>query len=250
MLSFSRSIVSKKQLDVYVDVSCTGNYLVSNQPYADETGPDMPTIRYGEADHPGPVSIRRRILRKFGDRVFRLSVFDVKDGYLTLEDNKVSYYLMIDEMNLVLDNDGCIPLLEKVGNSWDVCKEWKLQIRELTIDYDDYDYPYWYETYLYRVKVISTNSNSFFEDEIMDDYCEIVSLKFSSILIFWILKLKILAKRARRNVKKFRLDVFEQGVNQCVKRRNSVSNLKLLNHLGFWGLKSFKKELLSYLPIG
>ena len=45
--------------------------------HADEIGPDMPTIRYGEAEHPGPfhglsctdLRQERKILRDYGDRI-------------------------------------------------------------------------------------------------------------------------------------------------------------------------------------
>ena len=221
--------------------------------FADEIGPDMPTIRYGEAEHPGPVSIRKRILNKFGQRTFRLDVcMSISErDYLICDPSEQNVinsrqYLKIDETCLTLDEDGCIPLLEKVGDSWDTCEEWKLQIKEWRVETDYYETSFWLEeNYLNYPRIMKTTP---YDGEIGGECYDIRTTKFNAILIFWILKLKILAKRAVRAVKsckKFRFQVIMRGI----KSFGSKSNLRPLNYLGVWHLNNFESSLKSYLPI-
>jgi len=276
-------IITPEPLDVDVDVPCTKSYLtklldfaltkcrgiLSNfllsyqivvvglrkpnltRTFADEIGPDMPTIRYGEAEHPGPVSIRKRILNKFGQRTFRLDVCISERDYLLCDPSEQNVicscqYLKIDEECLSLDEDGCIPLLEKVGNFWETCEEWKLKIRDWEVETDYYETSYWLEeNYLNYPCIMKTTP---YDGVITGEYYVMRTVKFNAILIFWILKLKILAKRAVhavKNCKRFRLQVINRGI----KNDDSKCNLRHLNSLGIWGLLDFERTLKSYLPI-
>lgn len=273
-------IKTPEPLDVDVDVPCTMSYLttlldfaLSNcksiwsslffsyqlyvvglrkpkliRTFADEIGPNMPTIRYGEAEHPGPVSIRKRILNKFGQRTFKLDMCLSERDYLPHDRDVINShtYVKIDETYLTLDEDGCIPLLEKVGDFWDTCEEWKLQIKEWTVETDYYETSFWLEeNYLNYPRIMKKTP---FDGVITSEYYVIRTAKFNAILIFWILKLKILAKRAVRAVKsckRFRFQVIMRGI----KSFGSKSNLRLLNYLGVWHLNNFESSLKSYLPI-
>jgi hypothetical protein len=150
-------------------------------------------------------------------------LYDVEDD----ETYYTCYRVKIDESNILIDSEGCISLLEEIEDNWKFCKDWKLEISTGKL-----------------VLVDKTNENS------SSKYWGVLNtIKFNGILIFWILKLKILAKRAVKRCKRYKIKVFERGVDQTRLEIDSQSILKTLTFQSVWFQLNMEKLVRDYLDV-